>query len=237
MSNVIPIIGLCIELNRPRDGVCPECGSMAAVIGEGAGPHAARLDCANCHRFRGWLPVLAAAALIDTVTRYGGWPDVTVQSLSPELCADAPTVTPSDDGAASSSVQNPTKGKTMKISELYPSRFLKAGDLQGRDHKVVIQVVAEEKLGDDLKPVVTYRGWTKMHALNKGVSTFVAGALGDDTEGWTGKTVMIYPTVADFQGKPFDVIRVRMPAARDAKTPVSTAMPPPADDDEPPFDV
>jgi hypothetical protein len=86
MNDITPILGLSIELDRPRDGLCPGCGlSKTAVIREGSGPHRARLNCAYCNRFRDWLPALVADALVDTVGRYGGWPDVVVQPLSPEF--------------------------------------------------------------------------------------------------------------------------------------------------------
>jgi hypothetical protein len=231
-DNIIPIIGLCIELNRPADGSC-ECGSIAAVIGKGAGPHAAKLDCAFCGKFRGWLPALAADALIHTVTAYGGWPDVVVQPLSPEF-----------NFGAASSTQAPMECKMVKVSEMYPSRFLKEPDLQGEERKVVIQGAMQEKLGigadAELKLVITYKGWKKVHALNKIVSTFFADALGDDSDDWAGKIVILYPTTQDFQGKTHRVIRVRMPTARD-KMPVSTSTPPPSaatdDGEEPPFDA
>src|SRR5258708_8488269 len=93
--SIIPILGLTIELNRPADGSC-ECGSVAAVIGKGAGPHAARLDCAFCGKFRGWLPALAADALVDTVTRYGGLPHAFFLPPFPPIhfCAAPPPQTP-----------------------------------------------------------------------------------------------------------------------------------------------
>jgi hypothetical protein len=132
-----------------------------------------------------------------------------------------------------------------KISETFPSRFLKAADLQGEDRKVVIQGVMIERLGvgadADQKPVVTYRGWQKVHVLNKGTSNTVTDALGDDTDDWVGKHVILFETTTqDLHGKPCQVVRVRIPAARDAKLPVSTSMPPPrADggDEEPPFEM
>jgi hypothetical protein len=230
-DNTVSILGLTIELNRPADGQC-ECGSMAAVIRPGSGPHRARLDCAYCGKFRGWLPALAADALVDTVERYGGWPDVFVQPRSPEF----------DFEGERKITQPKIEGKAMaKISETFPSRFLKAADLQGEDRKVVIQGVMIEKLGvgpdANEKPVVTYRGWVKVHPLGKVVSKFVADALGDDTDTWIGKHVIVYEATESFQGKPHQVVKIRMPTARD-KMPVSTSMPPPSDDDgEPPFDV
>jgi hypothetical protein len=231
-DNIVSIVGLTIELNRPADGQCG-CGSMAAVIGPGAGPHRARLDCAYCGKFRSWLPALAAEALVHTVTAYRGWPDVAVQPLSPEFNFEEER----------KATQPKIEGKPMvKISETFPSRFLKAPDLQGEDRKVVIQGVVNEKLGvgpdASLKPVVTYRGWIKVQPLNKSVSNFVAGALGDDSDNWIGKHVILYEATESFQGTPHQVVKIRMPTARD-KMPVSTSMPTPAADDgeEPPFEM
>jgi len=34
---------------------CPVCQSRHAVCGIGTGPHAARLDCNSCGRFRKWV--------------------------------------------------------------------------------------------------------------------------------------------------------------------------------------
>jgi hypothetical protein len=120
----------------------------------------------------------------------------------------------------------------MKISETYPSRFLKYHDLAGREHKVIIENVVSEKLGDDIKPVINYKGWSKSHPLNKGVSTTIADGLGDETNSWIGREIIIFPTTTDYQGKRYEVVRARLLVARDSKLPVSTAMPPPSDDDE-----
>ena len=126
----------------------------------------------------------------------------------------------------------------MKISEVYPSKFLKAADLASRDHKVIIESVVHEKLGDDMKPVVSYRGWSKCHPLNKGVSQFIADGLGDETNSWIGREIVIYPTTTDYQGKRYEVVRARLLTARDQKMQPSLAMPPSSDDEQdPPFEL
>ena len=42
----------------------------------------------------------------------------------------------------------------MKMSEEFPSKFLKAADLQGREVRVLMSNVEREKIGDDTKPVL-----------------------------------------------------------------------------------
>jgi hypothetical protein len=60
--------GVLVELDRG----CAWCGNATLVIsGPGAGPHAARLACPNCHRGGGWLRREAAAFLTEIVKAYG----------------------------------------------------------------------------------------------------------------------------------------------------------------------
>jgi hypothetical protein len=42
---------------------CRYCGSEDLEIGDGAGPHAVRVDCADCKRFQKWISKAAAAQL------------------------------------------------------------------------------------------------------------------------------------------------------------------------------
>jgi hypothetical protein len=45
------IIGLRVQTSQG----CRTCGSNLAIIGSSAGPHAARLTCAECSMHAGWL--------------------------------------------------------------------------------------------------------------------------------------------------------------------------------------
>jgi hypothetical protein len=100
----------------------------------------------------------------------------------------------------------------MKLSEAFPSNFLKAADLQGRRVTVTISHVKFEDIGDDHKPVVYFRGKDKGLVLNKTNGNMIAEVAGnDDTDNWGGVAIVLYPTRVDFQGKRVDAIRCDRP--------------------------
>ena len=103
----------------------------------------------------------------------------------------------------------------MKISEEFPSKYLKATDLQGRDVKVTMANVEREKLGDDMKPVLYFKGKEKGVVLNKTNANTIGDAYGDDTDNWFGQEIILFSVMTDFQGKVGPAIRVRVPTARD----------------------
>jgi len=61
-----PLIGQHVRLDR----TC-RCGSNIAIAGPAYRMHAARLLCANCGAFVGWLPQATARWLTNIVTRFG----------------------------------------------------------------------------------------------------------------------------------------------------------------------
>lgn len=97
----------------------------------------------------------------------------------------------------------------MNINEAYPSKYLKADDLQGREVTVSIDQVIMEKVGDDNKPALYFRGKNKGIILNKTNATNIATAYGPDTGNWVGQPVVLFPAWVDFQGKSVQAIRVR----------------------------
>lgn len=99
----------------------------------------------------------------------------------------------------------------MKISETFPSKYLKAGDLQGRDVRVTMGNVELEKLGNDMKPVLYFKGKERGLCLNKTNSNTIAEAYGDDTDHWFGQEIILFSVMADYQGKVGPAIRVRVP--------------------------
>jgi hypothetical protein len=103
----------------------------------------------------------------------------------------------------------------MKISEEFPSKYLKAADLQGREVKVVMQNVEKEKLGDDTKLVLYFKGKDKGVVLNKTNSSTISDAYGDDTEDWFDQPLILFSVMVDFQGKVGPAIRCRVPTAKD----------------------
>jgi hypothetical protein len=99
----------------------------------------------------------------------------------------------------------------MKVSDIYPTKYLKATDLQGREHRVAITNVIFENVGDDKKLVAYFTGKQKGLVLNKTNARALAKVFGDDSGGWLNKEVIIHETVVDFRGDAVPTIRVKFP--------------------------
>lgn len=129
----------------------------------------------------------------------------------------------------------------MKISNAFPSKYLRAVDLQDTDHTLAMDcVVIEEIANDEKKPVLYFAKKEKGLVLNKTNSKIIAREYGDDTDNWEGKTVILYPAMVEFRGDMVEAIRVRIPKAptrrQTGAAQHNEANPSPADaDDEIPF--
>jgi len=128
-----------------------------------------------------------------------------------------------------------------KRSDLFPSRFLRAADLQGRSQTAVIEDVALEDVGGDdgkQKPVIRFRGKAKGLVLNATNYDLIADRYRDDTRDWTGQPIEVYPTKVPFKGQLTDAIRVRSPqkpppASKPEPAPKSGSKPEPVPDEDP----
>ena len=102
----------------------------------------------------------------------------------------------------------------MKMSEMFPNNYVKAADLNGKPCPLTIRTCVLEELGQgndkEKKPVLYFNGAQKGLVLNKTNSNVVAEAYGDETVGWEGKPVEVYPTQVEFKGKLVEAIRVRI---------------------------
>ncbi len=106
----------------------------------------------------------------------------------------------------------------MKISESFPSKYLRANDLNGHTATVCINRVEVEDVGgngklEDQKPVIYFEGRQKGLVLNKTNATVLQQTLGDDTSAWVGKTIELFPTETTFGGNLVPCIRLRVPSA------------------------
>ncbi len=102
----------------------------------------------------------------------------------------------------------------MKISEAFPSNFLKAEDLNGRTVKAVIAGIELQDVGGkddpkDNKPVLSFKGKSKGLVLNKTNASILGKALGDETSDWIGKEIELISSETQFQGRLVPCIRVR----------------------------
>jgi hypothetical protein len=110
------------------------------------------------------------------------------------------------------------------------SRFLKAADLRV-EKKFRIKNVTEELVGTDAqkekKLVVWFTNDERGLVLNKTNNRTIRGAYGDDTAGWVGKIITVFPTMADMRGKMTPALRVRIPPPKQASTTTTVATKPP----------
>lgn len=104
----------------------------------------------------------------------------------------------------------------MNINDQYPSKYLKASDLKGREATVTIDRVDMESLaqGEKPKPVVYFLDKVKGVVLNKTNAMNISGGYGAETDAWVGQVVILFPVWVDFQGKSTEAIRIRPADAR-----------------------
>jgi hypothetical protein len=106
----------------------------------------------------------------------------------------------------------------MNINDAFPSNYLKSSDLKGTTPTVTMSHVISEQLGDDRKLVLYFQNKEKGMVLNKTNANNIASIYGPETEGWTGKKVMLAVAWVDFQGRSVEAIRVRPPAHQPSQT-------------------
>ena len=99
----------------------------------------------------------------------------------------------------------------MRMSDAFPSKYLKADDLNGREVKVIIERVEKQEINGEEKPVIFFRGKRQGLICNKTNAKIVVQALGDETDKWCGLEIILYSTTVDFQGKSTPTIRVKPP--------------------------
>jgi hypothetical protein len=105
-----------------------------------------------------------------------------------------------------------------KISEAFPSKYLKASDLAGKEPVVTIADVLFEEVGKERekKLVVYFQKRQKGMILNKGNSEKLAHKFGDDTADWHGQDVQLYTEMVNFNGQRMEGLRLRPVAAASA---------------------
>lgn len=106
----------------------------------------------------------------------------------------------------------------MKLSQMFPSKYLIADDLQPSGFTLVtieevdwLDVSAYKDSPDepDASYLLRFREFRKPMRLNKTNAHIIADVLkSDETNDWIGRQVRIFPTTTSYGGKQFRVIRV-----------------------------
>lgn len=122
------------------------------------------------------------------------------------------------------------------INDVFPSKFLKAHELQGREPIVTVDRVEFEQVGQkrEVVPILYFVGKEKGIKVNKTIANKLIEISGSAiTEEWHGVRVKLYATEATYGGDTYDVVRIK--AATNGKpamgrmTPAAPAPKPPAE--------
>lgn len=99
-----------------------------------------------------------------------------------------------------------------RVSEVYPSKYFTAADLQGAPRTYT---VAQADIGwvgeaDQARQqiMLSFEESDKQLGLNKTNAKAITGLYGDDTDDWIGEQVVLFPARVDFQGKMVDAVRI-----------------------------
>lgn len=109
------------------------------------------------------------------------------------------------------------------INEAFPSNYLKAADLQGRQVTVTMDRAEYEKIGDDRKLILFFKGKEKGMVLNKTNANNIGALYGPNTDDWNGEEIVLFEAMVDFQGKTVPAIRVRAPSRKPSHHKVETS--------------
>ena len=98
----------------------------------------------------------------------------------------------------------------MNINDQFPSKWLKASDLQG-DTPVTMSHITTETVSDDQLPVLYFQGAQKGLVLNKTNANSISSVYGPETDGWMGKQMVLVSAWTDYQGQRVACIRLNPP--------------------------
>jgi hypothetical protein len=98
----------------------------------------------------------------------------------------------------------------MDVDQLFPSRFFRCVDLNGKPRRVTISTIKREDVGGEQKVLISFADESKILICNKTNARSISKALGStETRSWIGKDIILVPTEVDFRGEIVDAIRVR----------------------------
>lgn len=103
----------------------------------------------------------------------------------------------------------------MNIDSLFPSKFLKASDLEDSQKALTISGISIEDLQDgSRKPALSFKETDKQLILNKVNATTISSSYGKNTDQWAGKRVILFSVPVSFQNKLVDAIRIKIPVVK-----------------------
>lgn len=115
----------------------------------------------------------------------------------------------------------------MKVSEAFPSKYLKAevDVFDGEPVNATIAVVEVQDFNDDgvkqWKFVLTFEEFDKQFVCNKTNSLTLSKLLGDESDDWPGRKITLYSTEVQYKNEMVPSIRIKnkLPVERPGRGP------------------
>lgn len=130
----------------------------------------------------------------------------------------------------------------MHINDMFPSKYVSAWDLKGKDVTVTIARISQaEEFNQETEKKETiwllwFKGAQKAMRCKPVHAKAIAALYGPNNTTWIGKAITLYPTTVKAFGKVHDVVRVRdhkpTQAAASAAPPESLTQPVTDDGDD-----
>ena len=103
----------------------------------------------------------------------------------------------------------------MNADLLYPSKYIKCADLNGKDvtktiKKVAIDTLVRQGGAKEKKPVIWFSDTEKILVMNRTNCKSIIAMYGKETDNWIGRKITLYPTKAMFGADEVDCVRVRV---------------------------
>lgn len=99
----------------------------------------------------------------------------------------------------------------MHIDSLFPSKYLAAADLNGKDLVLTIDSWEIDAVGidEEQRPILHFKNAEKGMVLNRTNADTISAMYGPEVDDWVGKPITIYPTTTRYGKKTVACIRVR----------------------------
>jgi hypothetical protein len=117
----------------------------------------------------------------------------------------------------------------MLMSEVFPSKFLRAADIDeddiDEDLRCIIEKVAHADDPQIEKPLLFLEELDKALVLNRTNANATAAEYGDNTQAWIRQPIILFTQSVTFQGRTAPAIRVRNPRRKPAEPGLKAAAP------------
>lgn len=122
----------------------------------------------------------------------------------------------SESAATETNINNhKRKNKHLKLNDCFPSKYIKADDLEDDTVVTIKKVVIEELESKDGKnqdkPVMYFKEFEKGLVVNRTNWTIIAKQHGEDSELWTNKQIILFAMDVEAFGEMVSAIRVKPP--------------------------